>query len=277
MPLVRCAFYTPCGDALRVGLDLSKLHAGRVCRGLASARSGLRYGVMTTLAPRDVVITRNAGTDMRAGAVLLISLALFGGSIQHLRSEWSFNPHVQLRVERSLSRLVLLWKKWPFGRSRPRPRLRFGPLLAIIIVGAFCCFRSVSCPKNPDWADYSLERSSGRRRDFVSMACFWAAGLGCAISLFPFCFLLVAVLGQFRPSNSSRRGGLMQAVAIINVNALNLLGVPALRTGISSRWARLDWIEEACSGVRSLQATFMHLASRGTVFVSRSVDGSFCS
>jgi exosortase/archaeosortase family protein len=53
-------------------------------------------------------------------------------------------------------------------------------------------------------------------------------------------------------------GGLMRAVAAVTVALLNLLGTPALQHGnlIETR-AGLLGIDEACSGVRSLQATLV--------------------
>ena len=50
----------------------------------------------------------------------------------------------------------------------------------------------------------------------------------------------------------------MRAVTAINVSALNLIGVPSLQHGnVIELTSGLIGIEEACSGVRSLQATLM--------------------
>ena len=50
----------------------------------------------------------------------------------------------------------------------------------------------------------------------------------------------------------------MRAVAAINVSLLNIFGIPALQHGnVIEVSSGLIGIEEACSGVRSLQATLM--------------------
>src|SRR5207253_10116771 len=74
---------------------------------------------------------------------------------------------------------------------------------------------------------------------------------------FPIVFFLVAVpwpmhLEQVVVQN------LMRAVTGINVALLNVVGIPALQLGNAIEvGAGLIGIEEACSGVRSLQATLM--------------------
>ena len=74
---------------------------------------------------------------------------------------------------------------------------------------------------------------------------------------FPIVFFLVAVpwpmhLEQVVVQN------LMRAVTGINVALLNVVGIPALQLGnVIEVGAGLIGIEEACSGVRSLQATLM--------------------
>src|SRR5437660_5428977 len=51
---------------------------------------------------------------------------------------------------------------------------------------------------------------------------------------------------------------LMRAVTTVNVFGLNIVGVPALQHGnVIEVGSGLIGIEEACSGVRSIQATLM--------------------
>jgi exosortase len=74
---------------------------------------------------------------------------------------------------------------------------------------------------------------------------------------FPFLFVLVAVPWPVQVEQFVIQS-LMRAVTAINVSGLNLAGIPALQHGnVIEVGSGLIGIEEACSGVRSLQATLM--------------------
>jgi len=74
---------------------------------------------------------------------------------------------------------------------------------------------------------------------------------------FPFIFFLVAVPWPMRAEQMVVQD-LMRAVSAINVAFLNIAGIPALQHGnVIEVGSGLIGIEEACSGVRSLQATLM--------------------
>src|SRR5207245_7250421 len=74
---------------------------------------------------------------------------------------------------------------------------------------------------------------------------------------FPFLFLLVAVPWPVQAEQVVTQS-LMRAVTAINVLVLNVAGTPALQHGnVIEVGSGLIGIEEACSGVRSLQATLM--------------------
>jgi exosortase len=74
---------------------------------------------------------------------------------------------------------------------------------------------------------------------------------------FPFVFFLVAVPWPTKFEQAVIQG-LMRAVSSINVEVLNAIGISAVQMGnvieIGSGFVGID---EACTGVRSLQATFM--------------------
>ena len=74
---------------------------------------------------------------------------------------------------------------------------------------------------------------------------------------FPFLFFLVAVPWPVKFEGVVIQD-LMRAVTAINVSLLNIIGIPALQQGnVIEVTSGLIGIEEACSGVRSLQATLM--------------------
>ena len=74
---------------------------------------------------------------------------------------------------------------------------------------------------------------------------------------FPFLFFLVAVPWPMQLEQEVVQG-LMRGVTGFNVLLLNIAGIPALQRGnVIELGTGLIGIEEACSGVRSLQATLM--------------------
>src|SRR6266478_6737593 len=91
---------------------------------------------------------------------------------------------------------------------------------------------------------------------------------------FPILFFLVAVPWPIHFEQVVVQG-LMRAVAAINVSLLNIGGIPALQHGnVIEVGSGLIGIEEACSGVRSLQATLMISLFLGELY-SFSVAGRF--
>lgn len=82
----------------------------------------------------------------------------------------------------------------------------------------------------------------------------------------PVCLILLAVPWPSGPE-ADIIGGLMRAVAGVTVAVLNLFGVPALQHGnlIEIRAGMLG-VDEACSGVRSLQATLMAAVALGELY-----------
>src|SRR6185437_11345655 len=74
---------------------------------------------------------------------------------------------------------------------------------------------------------------------------------------FPFLFFLVAIPWPVQIEEVIIQD-LMRAVTAINVIFLQLVGIPALQHGnVIEVGNGFIGVEEACSGVRSLQATFM--------------------
>ena len=74
---------------------------------------------------------------------------------------------------------------------------------------------------------------------------------------FAFCFLLIALP---LPSvvHNLVVGGLQSKIAFLNVQVLNIIGIPAQRVGSLIRLPGCTvGVDEACSGIRSLQSTIM--------------------
>ena len=178
-------------------------------------------------------------------------------TIKHLRGEWTFNPQYAYGWSVPVLALYLFWRRWT---TRPAPAPAGQPFVAFALL-FFCALiflpaRFLS-EANPDWR--LLSWAFAVTAVFISGICIFLAGGRPWLRhfAFPIVFFLVAVpwpthVEQFVVQN------LMHAVTAINVSLLNIAGVPAVQQGnVIEVGAGLIGIEEACSGVRSMQATLM--------------------
>ncbi len=178
-----------------------------------------------------------ATTRKRTGWIIaiLIFWFLWFELINFLKAEWWLNPQYNYGLIVPLLSLYLLWRRW---LSRPAPMAATAAWLAIIllIVGAvlFLPIRFL-VDANPDWRLLS-----------------WLLALIVVMSSLSFLYLWPVRIEQVVIQD------LMRAVTALNVIFLQLAGVPALQHGnVIEVGSGFVGIEEACSGVRSLQATLM--------------------
>ena len=188
---------------------------------------------------------------------ILVFAILWFDLVNQLRPEWWLNPQYNYGLIVPILSLYLLWRRWC---SRPTPSEPKCAGLAVAVM-LFCAalvlpIRFVA-EANPDWRLLSWLLALA----VVTISILFAYLLGGRAWLrhfaFPFLFFLIAVPWPVRLEEFVIQG-LMRAVTSINVTFLTLAGVPALQHGnvIEVRTGFIG-IEEACSGVRSLQAALM--------------------
>ena len=191
----------------------------------------------------------------------LLAFVVFGALwlelVNQLKPEWWLNPQYNYGLIVPLLALYLFWKRW---RTRPVPSDPAARTLSILFIS--CCaalflpIRFVA-EANPDWRLLSWALAIVAAA--ISLAFVYLAG-GRAWArhfAFPILFFLVAVPWPVRFEQMVIQD-LMRTVTAINVSFLQLAGVPALQHGnVIEVGTGFIGIEEACSGVRSLQATFM--------------------
>jgi len=177
--------------------------------------------------------------------------------VNQLRGEWWLNPQYNYGLIVPVLLVYLLWKRW---QSRPSPTVPAARILAVIaiVTGAalFLPIRLVA-EANPDWRLLSWVLAIVVVT--ISLALVYLNGGRSWLShfTFPFLFFLVAVPWPVRVEQLVIQD-LMRTVTAINVIFLQLAGIPALQHGnVIEVGAGFIGIEEACSGVRSLQATLM--------------------
>jgi exosortase len=177
--------------------------------------------------------------------------------ISRLRFEWSINPQYGYGWAVPFLAGYIFWRRWQNAPAPAAPRA--SALWASLIVLAALSLVPVRLIQeaNPDWR--LLSWAMALCAVAISAAGVYLAGGARWLRhfAFPILFFLVAV-----PWPTSLEQiliqGLMGVDARINVEVLTAIGIPAVQLGnvieVSSGYVGID---EACAGIRSLQATFM--------------------
>ncbi|ACB76549.1 exosortase/archaeosortase family protein [Opitutus terrae] len=173
------------------------------------------------------------------------------------RLEWTVNPTYAYGWAVPLLAGYLFYERW---RSRPRTHSR-GERRAWLIVPALLLLAylpvRVVQEANPDWVKVNWIMAGlmiGMSLSAVFSLSGWRAMLYCA---FPILFMMTALPWPVWIEDTLTKS-LMHLNASAAAEVLTLAGYPALTKGnmilIGSSWVN---VEEACSGIRSLQTAFM--------------------
>jgi exosortase len=211
----------------------------------------------------DETIAQTTAVSARGAKKItwLIVVVVFGlvwlELIGQLKAEWWLNPQYNYGLIVPLLALYLFWKRW---RNRPAPAppaATAAPISLIVFCAAlFLPIRFVA-EANPDWRLLSwvlalVVVTISLSSVYLSGGRPWLGHFA-----FPILFFLVAVPWPVRIEQTVIQD-LMRIVTGINVTFLRLAGVPALQHGnVIEVGTGFIGIEEACSGVRSIQATLM--------------------
>ena len=190
-------------------------------------------------------------------AVLFFFALLWLEVINHLRAEWSLNPQYAYGWAVPFIALYLFWRRWSERPAAAVPRPRAWPIILILACAILFFPIRLVAAANPDWR--LLSWAFALVAVIMSILSIFTMGGWPWVRhfAFPILFFLVAVPWPTQFEQVVVQD-LMRAVATINVALLNLAGIPALQHGnVIEVRSGLIGIEEACSGVRSLQATLM--------------------
>jgi exosortase len=182
---------------------------------------------------------------------------LWGEVIRQLKPEWTLNPQYGYAWSVPLLCIYLLFKRWP-ERPAPSSSPPVGLCVLFLVAGIvfFLPIRFIA-EANPDWRLLSWNFALLAVVETFLVVLLAGGTRWARHFAFPILFFLVAVPWPTLFEQLIIQG-LMRAVTGINVAMLHLAGVPALQKGnVIEVGTGLIGIEEACSGVRSLQATFM--------------------
>ena len=221
-------------------------------RAASPARSGLIFGWPFALA-------------------LLAFLALWLEVIHQLSSEWSLNPQYGYGWTVPFLAAWLFYQRW---QERPAPLpvagLVRGLTIILAILAALLFFPArLVAVANPDWRMISW--TMALLAVVLSLAALFLAGgwPWLRYLAFPVLFFLVAVPWPVQFEQMVVQS-LMRADTAITLQILNLIGTVAVRHGnvIELSTGQVG-IDDACTGVRSLQATFMVALSLGEFYRMR--------
>lgn len=208
--------------------------------------------------------------------------------ISRLRFEWWINPQYGYGWTVPFLAAYIFWRRSENAPPASTPKVRIIPGLVIILAAAFLIPVRLIQEANPDWRllSWAMALSAGV---ITASGIYLAGGMRWVRHFaFPILFFFVAVPW---PTNLEQFviQGLMRIDAVINVEILNAIGIPAVQLGnvieIGSGFVGID---EACTGIRSLQATFMvslflgefydfNVARRILLVVAGAVLAFFCN
>lgn len=200
-------------------------------------------------------------TAVRRSQVDWLAVAAFGllwiEVVARLRFEWSVNPQYGYGWTVPFLAAYIFWRRMQRAPEAAQPHLTFLPAMILLAAAALFIPIRVIQEANPDWRILSWIIAFAALA--ISFAGVYLAGGMRWVKhfAFPLLFFLVAVPWPTQFEQLVIQG-LMGAVASINVEVLNAIGISAVQMGnVIEVGSGFVGIDEACTGVRSLQATFM--------------------
>jgi exosortase len=173
-----------------------------------------------------------------------------------IRGEWETNPQYNYGYVVPLLSAALFWRRWP---DRPSAVPGRSPLLGLWVVALLLLQLpfSVAAEANPEWR--LLYWTNGLQVLGLSLGLlyYWGGWRWVRHFATPLAFTLIAVPWPMQLEQWAIQG-LMKFVAGLTVGIVNLMSIPAVQHGnLIEVGAGIVGIDEACSGVRSLQSALM--------------------
>jgi exosortase len=177
--------------------------------------------------------------------------------ISRLRLEWTINPQYGYGWAVPVLAAYIFWRRWQSAPAPAAPKASLLCIALVILPALLLVPVRLIQEANPDWR--LLSWAMALCAVLISGAGVYLAGGSTWLRhfAFPLLFFLVAVPW---PTNLEQIviQGLMRIDALINVELLTALGIPAVQLGnVIEVGSGFVGIDEACTGIRSLQATFM--------------------
>ena len=183
--------------------------------------------------------------------------ALWFFAVRQLRFDWTINPQYTYGWTVPFLSAYLFAERWKRRPPAQAPHSRIGIALAVLVFALLLLPVRIIQESAPDWR--LIGWALGGVCVAISLCAVYLAGGWAWLRhfIFPVAFFLVAVPWPV-PLEQSLIQWLMRSVTRICVEALSWVGIPAVQNGnvIQISTGKVG-VEEACSGVRSLQTTLM--------------------
>lgn len=187
-------------------------------------------------------------------------------AIRQLDLEWTFNPQYQYGWIVPLLTLLLGWRAWP-GRPPPSDRLASQALPYILLLVAILALPlRIIQEANPDWRLLNYYYTA--QAILITALLLDCSGGKAWVRhfIFPLLFPLVAVPWPSVPEQEIIQG-LQRLIASISVEGASWMGWSSYQSGNLIVLSKgIVGINEACSGIRSLQSCFMIALFLGAYF-----------
>jgi exosortase len=213
------------------------------------------------IAPGSTTTLLGRGLSVRAVSAFIFLAALWFVLCRHLSGEWSVNEQYNYGWFVPFFALLLFWLRWeerPPCRPIPRTRRSSSLLLAIAVLALLLLFPvRLFEIGNPDWRPLGWVHTVVVAT--LTLLYIWYRGGATWLRhfAFPIGFFFVAV-PWVTPMEAPIIQGLMRVIAALASETANLFGIPAQLEGNLIRVSTgLVGVNEACSGVRSLQTALM--------------------
>jgi exosortase len=221
------------------------------------------------IAPRSITAPSPSvkRVSVRAFSAFILFAALWFVLCRHLSGEWSVNEQYNYGWFVPFFALLLFWLRWedrPMeGRAPSRPNLGTArrPSLRILTIAVLALLLLLPLRLfeigNPDWRPLGWLHAAVVAT--LTLLYIWYAGGAPWLRhfAFPVLFVFVAV-PWITPIEVPTVEGLMRLVARVASEVVTLCGIPAHLEGNLIRVSSgLVGVNEACSGVRSLQTSLM--------------------
>lgn len=183
------------------------------------------------------------------------------GLLKQLRIEWSVNEQYGYGFVVPLLCLYLLWQRWPrMGANTTNPLSPTGAKGLLVIIAIFATFlfplRLIQ-EANPDWRLVSWGMATVTVAISLAMIAYRRGRATATQVAFAIAFIFTAVPWPSLLENAITQS-LMGLDVSVSVLFLQWFGVPALQQGnVLDLGTGFVGINEACSGIRSLQLSLM--------------------
>lgn len=196
----------------------------------------------------------------------LLLLAVWAIAIRQSDLEWTINPQYQYGWIVPFLTLILWWRSWP---RRPAPGAPTAPFLLPVLVIGFSLFAfplRIIEEANPDWRllNYYFV---GQALLITVLAVDYSGGRPWLRHFaFPLLFPLIAVPWPSGPERELVQA-LQRCIASIGVESASWMGWNAVQSGnLIILPQGIVGVNEACSGIRSLQSSLMIALFLGEYF-----------